>query len=163
MKLFKIFVVFLQHLHKRKGHRASMLLFIFWLMITIFAAPQLRWEIRRFDSSNYDGFDMNWDGFQFINYCAYFSLVTLMLILNCFADKEPKNSTYPKGMNPSPELRVGAFIKMFFLWFEPVAWKGYKRPLTADDIYDIMPANASAELVPKFDKNFEKSLEKSRR
>lgn len=84
-----------------------------------------------------------------------------MVILNCFADKPPRNSTFPKYTNPNPELTVGAVLKLFYFWFDPVAVKGYRRPLVESDIYDINPENASAHLVPKFDKNFNKSVKKS--
>lgn len=106
---------------------------------------------------------MNWDGFQFLNYCIYYALICVQFVLSWFADKPPRNSTYPKASNPSPELGVGAFIKIFYLWFEPMAWTGFRRPLVETDIYDINPENASAELVPKFDSNFEKSFQKNKK
>ncbi|CAG9797144.1 unnamed protein product [Chironomus riparius] len=158
-----IFLVFIQLYHKKKGHRTSIYLFIFWMMLVIFAIPQLLREIRELNSAELGDGDFTWSDFQFINYVLYFSFITIEWFLCCFADKPPRNSTYPKYANPSPELGVGAIIKIFYAWFEPIAWKGYRRPLTEKDIYDINPENASAELVPKFDYNFEKSVTKSKK
>lgn len=86
-----------------------------------------------------------------------------MLVLNCFADKSPRHSTYTKATNPSPELKSSFLRQIFFQWFDTVAWAGWRKPLTEKDIYDINPDDTSAELVPPFDKYFEESVEKGRR
>jgi hypothetical protein len=151
--------------HKAKGHRTSGLLFNFWLLLVLFAIPQLMAEIRIFDSkSDNGGVDMNsWSGFQYVNYITYFSLISLMLLLNCFSDKAPLNTTYAKYSNPSPELSASFIRKIFFQWFDSTTWMGWRRPLTEADMYDINPADASSELVPPFDKYFQESVEKGRR
>lgn len=82
-----------------------------------------------------------------------------MTILSAASDKTPKNSTFPKSENPSPELIAGALNQMFFSWFTITTWIGFKRPLIEDDIYDINPQFASNELVPTFDKYFKRSIE----
>lgn len=146
-------------MHKMKGHMSSGLLFNFWLILVIFAIPQLRWELRNYDSENLN----SWTEFQFLNYMIYFPLVSIMLLLNCFADKMPRNSTYAKAANPSPEQSSSYLRQIFFQWFDRVTWIGYKRPLTNDDIFDINPDDTSAELVPPFDKYFAASVEKGRR
>ena len=86
-----------------------------------------------------------------------------MVILNCFSDKEPKKNTYPKSTKPNPELSASIVNKMFFGFFDRMAWTGWRRPLTEKDIFDINPENASSELVPLFDKNFQKTIDKQRR
>lgn len=146
--------------HKFKGHRTSGLLFIFWVTLVIFASPQLRWVIREYDSDNLT----TWMEFQFINYITYFTLISVMLVLNCFADKEPRQSTYPnKSSNPSPERSSSFLNQIFFQWFFATVWNGWRRPLTEADIYDINQENTSRELVPPFDKYFAESLEKGRK
>lgn len=84
-----------------------------------------------------------------------------MTILSAFSDKAPENSTFPKSEKPSPELSAGAFDQLFFHWFSKTTWTGFKRPLVEDDIYDVNPQFASNELVPIFDKNFERSIKKN--
>lgn len=156
----QLLVLFLQIYHKAKGHSTSGLLFNFWLVLVIFAIPQLLVEIRDMD----ENFDINtWSGFQYVNYVIYFTLISLMLVLNCFADKAPLDTTYFKYSNPSPELSASFLRKIFFQWFDSTTWKGWRRPLTESDMYDINPADASRELVPPFDKYFEESVEKGRR
>lgn len=149
----------MQLLHQKKGHQSSGTLFIFWMMLTVFAIPQLMSEIASYDSENLN----TWTEFQFINYVTFFSLITVMLVLNCFADKMPKYTTYTKTSNPSPERSSSFLRQIFFQWFDSTTWVGWRRPLTEKDIYDINPDDASRELVPPFDKYFYESVEKGRR
>lgn len=86
-----------------------------------------------------------------------------MLVLNCFADKPPRKSNYPKSTNPSPEKASSYLRQVFFQWFDRTIYNGWKRPLTENDIYDINPENLSKEVVPPFDKYFKESVEKGRR
>lgn len=139
----------------------SGLLFLFWLVLVVFAIPQLRSEIQNYDSENLT----RWTEFQFINFIIFFALITIMLLLNCFADKEPRSSTYvvTKVRMPSPEQRSSFLNQISFQWFTHITWIGFRRPLTESDIFDIHPENTSRELVPPFDKYFAESIEKGRR
>lgn len=156
-----MFALFLQHFHERKGHRSSGLLFMFYVLLVFCSIPQLRWEIMRFQASSLD--PLNYLGFQFIYYVTFFTLISIMLTLNLFTDKPPRYTTYPKYANPSPELSASMVNRAFFFFFDPTAWAGWRRPLTEKNIYDINPENASSELVPEFDKNFQRSLERQKR
>ena len=155
----QIVVALLQHLHKIKGQMTSGLLFVFWLFLVVFASPQLRWEIQTYDSDSLN----KWKEFQFINYITYFTLISVMLFLNCFADKPPRKTTLKMPSNPSPEKSSSFLRQVFFQWFDSTVWKGWRRPLTEKDIYDINPEDTSRELVPPFDKYFYESVEKGRR
>lgn len=148
-------------MHKIKGHVTSGLLFIFWVLLVIFASPQLRWEIQNLNGDN----QTTWTEFQFINYITYFTLIVIMMLLNCFPDKQPRSTTYTNYTtnNPSPERSSSFLNRIFFQWFTHTTWIGYRRPLTDKDMYDINPDNAARELVPPFDKYFEQSVEKGRR
>jgi ATP-binding cassette subfamily C (CFTR/MRP) protein 1 len=156
--LLKTLVAFLQQYHKHKGHRTSGLLFNFWLLLTVCAIPELLFtlfEVRERATQ--------WATFQYASYIAYFSVVCLMLVLNCFADKAPRRTTYRNYDNPSPELQASFLRQIFFQWFDKTTWRGWRGPLTERDIFDINPDDASCELVPPFDKYFNESVEKGRR
>lgn len=157
-----MFIGVLQHYHKRKGHRSSGLLLTFWLLLAVCSIPQLRWEVNNFNTKHFDE-ELTYEGYRFINYVTFYSIVSIMLILNCIVDKPPRHTTYPKSPNPSPELSASMLNRAFFGFFDKTAWKGWRRPLTEQDIYDINPENASSELVPEFDKNFTRSLDKRKR
>lgn len=147
-------------LHKSKGHRASKFLFIFWFAISFFALPQLRWEIRNFNI-DFTATDTFWHSYHFFSFASFFTLIWLMTIVSAFCDKPPDNSSYPKSDKSSPELSAGALNQLFFSWFTKTTWIGWKRPLTEDDIVEVNPQFASNQLVPIFDKNFKRSIEKN--
>lgn len=84
-----------------------------------------------------------------------------MTLLNVFSDEEPKHTTHHKYANPSPELKAGALNLLFFEWFSSTTWKGFRRPLTEEDIYDVNPEYATKELAPAFDKYFNQSIRKN--
>lgn len=157
-----ILVGCLQFYHKKKGHRNSAFLFVFWLIWSVCSIPELRWEVINYKSDNFSP-EINLRGFQFVNFVTFFSMLSVMTILNCFCDKNPRNSSYPKYENPSPELRASAPNRIFFAWFDPTVLRGWRRPLDENDIFSINPENSSAELVPVFDRNFKKSLEKQKK
>jgi ATP-binding cassette subfamily C (CFTR/MRP) protein 1 len=157
----KILAVILQQFHLKKGHRASTFLFIFWLILTLCAIPQLRYEVREFDV-DFSNDERLWASYHAISFVIFFTLALLMTVLSAFSDKEPRVSTYPKYANPSPELRVGALNQLFYQWFTATAWKGFKNPLTEADVYDINPQFSSNELTPLFDRYFQESVERNR-
>jgi ATP-binding cassette subfamily C (CFTR/MRP) protein 3 len=148
-------------LHKIKGHHTSGILFNFWILLAFLATPQLYFEIRTAVQSDLE--TMTIQQWHFVYYSAYFLLISVMLLLNCFPDKLPVNSTFPKHSNPSPELQVSYLNKLHFQWFTKIAWLGFMRPLNENDLYDIHPQDTCAELYPEFEKYFQESIEKNRR
>jgi ATP-binding cassette, subfamily C (CFTR/MRP), member 1 len=152
----------IQFYHKKKGYPNSGLLFMFWFLLSICSTAQLRWEVINYRDDNFTP-EINSNGFQFINFTTFFALISLMTILNCFCDKMPRNSSYPKFSNPSPELRASALNRIFFGWIDSTILKGYRRALTERDIFSINPQNTSAEVAPVFEKFFKKTLEIEKR
>lgn len=148
--------MYLLKLHKCKGHQASIFLFIFWFILSFCAIPQLRWEV---NNLNIDFTEEIWSSYNFLSFTIFFTLISLMTILSAFHDKSPHVSTFPKAEKPSPELKAGPLNQLFFHWFSPMTWTGFKRPLIEEDIFDINPQFASNELVPIFDRNFQRSKE----
>lgn len=100
---------------------------------------------------------------QIVSYTAYFTIICIMLVLNCFADKPPRKTTFDKPTNPSPEQTSSFLNQLCFQWFDKTIYNGWRRPLTDKDIYDVNPENTSKEIFPPFDKHFKESVEKGRR
>jgi hypothetical protein len=138
------------------------LLFVFWVLLTVCSIPQLRWEVNNYNTSHFDD-GINWAGYRFIYFVTFFTLSSCMLVLNCFSDKPPSHTTYPKSSNPSPELGCSIVSRIFFGWFDKTTWIGWRSPLTESNIFDINPQNASHEMVPEFDKSFQRSLDNQKR
>lgn len=131
-------------------------------MMTFCSIPQLRWEINNFNTGNFGNEELTWEGFQFINYVTFFTFISIILLINCFSDKPPTSTSFPKSEKPSPEISASMLNRAFFAFFDRTAWTGWRKALTVDDIYDINPQNTSSELVPEFDRSFNESIEKQR-
>lgn len=59
-----------------------------------------------------------------------------------------------------PELGASFFSKIFFLWFESFAWKGFRNPLETKDLWSMKPEDGASEIVPLFTKYWQESLMK---
>lgn len=154
--------------HKKRGIVSSGTVFLFWLLLTVFAIPQYRDEIRQFErrSINTIGTDqLAWADYQFVSYMIYFPLLVIQLIAHLFADRRPIDSDYKNDKTdyPSPEPFAGFIKRILFFWFDPFAWRGYRTSLNVPDIWDINPDDTSNELVPKFDKHWARDVEKNQR
>ncbi|VEN64596.1 unnamed protein product [Callosobruchus maculatus] len=56
---------------------------------------------------------------------------------------------------------AGAPSRMLFIWFDVMAWKGYRKPLEIKDLWDLNPEDSAKELVPIFEKHWQASIKKS--
>lgn len=48
-----------------------------------------------------------------------------------------------------------------YSWFDPLIWKGYKKPLESKNLWDLNQKDKSRAVVPRFDKHWEYSLKKA--
>jgi len=60
-----------------------------------------------------------------------------------------------------PESAASFLSRLFFFWFEGLAWKGYRKPLEHSDLWDLNNEDKSKALVPLFDKYWTSSKEKT--
>ncbi|KAL0880786.1 hypothetical protein ABMA27_001981 [Loxostege sticticalis] len=146
----------LLYYNRKYGMRASGVLFFFWLLLIIAGLPQLRSEIvlhsEKADDENVQ--------YNFVSYMVYYPLVVLMFVLNCFADLPPRDTPYTYEKNQCPESASGFPSRLTFSWFDPLALTGFRRTLTENDLWSLNPQDSSKEVVPKFDKYWERSLKK---
>ncbi|KAF9791463.1 hypothetical protein SFRURICE_007480 [Spodoptera frugiperda] len=146
----------LLYYNRKYGMRASGVLFFFWLLLILAGLPQLQSQIKAHanipDDENVK--------YNFVSYMVYFPLIVIMFILNCFADLPPKDSPYKYEKNQCPENASGFPSRLTFSWFDPLALTGFRRSLTEEDLWALNPQDSSTEVVPKFDKFWEKSLRK---
>ncbi|XP_065155853.1 multidrug resistance-associated protein 1 isoform X1 [Atheta coriaria] len=140
--------------NKKHGIRSSGVLFLFYFLCVLCGIPQLRTEIR-------GAMDHEPEIYYFyISYLIYYPLVVIMLLLNCFADGEPTHSKYPKSERPCPEQSSGFLSRLFFSWFDPLAWKGFRKPLVHDDLWQMKPEDGGHEVVALFNKHWQRTLRK---
>ena len=88
-----------------------------------------------------------------------FACIVVNFICHFFVEKSP-TYTGPNAPedtpNPCPEILASCPSRLFFSWFTGIAWTGVKRPLVAEDLWDLNPIIASRTVVPKFNRYWEK-------
>lgn len=62
---------------------------------------------------------------------------------------------------PCPEQGSSFPSRILFAWFDSLAWKGFRKPLETSDLWSMNPEDMASEIVPKFDKYWNKNLTKT--
>ncbi|XP_076239794.1 multidrug-Resistance like Protein 1 isoform X1 [Calliopsis andreniformis] len=140
--------------NRRCGMRTSGLLFLFWFLLLICGVVQYRSLLRLY-------IEKNEVTYPFVSYMIYYPIVVLLFLLNFLVDAEPTYSEYPKVEKPCPEQQASFPSKIFFTWFDSMAWKGFRKPLETTDLWSMNPEDTAKEIVPMFNKYWDKSSQKS--
>ncbi|KAK4875040.1 hypothetical protein RN001_011462 [Aquatica leii] len=138
--------------NRKHGLRTSGVQFLFWFLIGLFGAPQFRTEILSSQRQTPDLY------YFYISYLIYYPLVLLMIILNCFADKAPVVTKYPKSKKPCPEEGASFLSRIFYQWFDIMAWRGFRNPLKTNDLWDLKHEDTAQEVFPRFDKYWQETI-----
>lgn len=160
----------LAYFHRTNGINSSGLLFLFWFSLCLFAIPQYRTEIVHYMERNereeltFGSGQISWADYQFVSYMIYFPLVVFQLISQLFSDKLPTEIKFEdfsvKAEKPSPEIKSSYISKLLYVWFEPMTWRGFRKPLETEDMWDIRLEDSSRAMVPDFDKYWLESVAK---
>ncbi|XP_015175307.1 PREDICTED: multidrug resistance-associated protein 1 isoform X4 [Polistes dominula] len=128
--------------NKKYGMRTSGLLFLFWFFLVLCGIVQLRSLLIQYSNEELT--------YLFVSYMIYYSLILSMFLLNFFVDAEPKYSEYPLVERPCPEQNSSFPSRLTFAWFDALAWKGFKKPLEANNLWSMNPEDTASQIVPKF-------------
>ncbi|XP_071568159.1 multidrug resistance-associated protein 1 isoform X6 [Temnothorax nylanderi] len=144
----------LMQYNRKHGMRTSGLLFLFWFFLTICGCVQYRSFVNEF----IEGAEPT---YPLVSYMIYYPIVVILFVLNFLVDAEPKFSEYPTVESPCPEQSSSFPSKIMFAWFDSLAWKGFRKPLETSDLWSMNPEDMATEIVPKFDKYWNKNLRKT--
>lgn len=147
--------------NRRYGLRTSGLQFLFWLLFLICGIPQLRYQINKRNERLSEDTDDSFNDYGFWSYFVFYIILLAIWILNCFADREPEQTKYPKSKQPYPEQGASFLSRLFYTWFDPLAWKGFRRPLEQKDLWDMNPEDSSKEIMPKFIAYWDRAVAKA--
>ncbi len=137
--------------NRRYGLRTSGLQFLFWLLLLICGLPQLRTQTRERNSRLASGtIDDAYSEYFFTSYTIFYILSLAIFVLNCYADREPRQTKYPKTAKPYPEVGASFPSRILYTWFTPLAWKGYRKPLEEKDLWNVNAEDSSNEIVAVF-------------
>ncbi|XP_043474514.1 multidrug resistance-associated protein 1 isoform X1 [Leptopilina heterotoma] len=140
--------------NKKFGMRTSGLIFLFWFLHALFGCVRYRSLLR--SSSLKEEVT-----YEFVSYMIYYPLVVILFVLNFFVDAEPKVTDYARIEKPCPEQSASFPSRLFFNWFNSLAWKGFKKPLETGDLWSMNPEDMAHEIVPRFDKYWNAKLNKT--
>ncbi|XP_024216145.1 multidrug resistance-associated protein 1 [Halyomorpha halys] len=125
--------------HRKHGQRTSGLFFLFWFLVLFLEFSQFYTSITGHISNE------ETDAMRIVNiasYCLYF----LMFLLCCISDLPPKQSEYPTLENSNPEDGVSYPSRLFLFWFDSLVYKGLKRPLVQNDLWQMKYEDAAAQI-----------------
>ncbi|XP_055546953.1 multidrug resistance-associated protein 1-like [Wyeomyia smithii] len=161
-----ITVIVLYYFFRKYGVRTSGTVFIFWFLKVFFGIIQMRTEALKHaqrDSPIGSSGTVIFAEYQFVSYTLQYSFICLIVLIETLPDQAPRYSDFPKMKKPNPELKSSFFVKLLYMYFDAFTWRGFRKPLTEADMYDLNPEDTSRELVPPFDKYWFESVEKGRR
>ena len=102
----------------------------------------------------------NSDGtFTAVTFLVSFACIVASFLCHFFVEKKPTYTgpSAPEDTpNPCPEILASCPSRLFFSWFTGLAWTGMKRPLAAEDLWDLNPIIASRTVVQRFNRHWEK-------
>ncbi|XP_053207952.1 ATP-binding cassette sub-family C member 3-like isoform X2 [Panonychus citri] len=148
------FALILQTTYFRKGVRTSGILFVFWSLMTFQVVLSCWTTIVTLQNPE----DKYWTISKMTLICQSIETLTIIsyLIAICFADKQRgKYNEDPKKICPFTESSF--FSQMFFSWYDSMAYLGYKKSLTLDDMWNLPKVNRSREIFAKFRHNLNSS------
>ena len=141
---------------RARGFRISHLQFITFLLYLTTSLLPLYSRIRQLA----EGSDRSGDEtLPAATFMVSFACILVNFVCHFFIEKSP-TYTGPNAPedtpNPCPEILASCPSRLFFSWFTGLAWTGAKRPLAAEDLWDLHPVIASRTVVPRFNRYWEK-------
>ena len=138
---------------RARGFRISHLQFLtFFLYLTTSLLPFYS-RIRQLANNSEE------ESFPAATFLVSFACIVVNFICHFFVEKKP-TYTGPNAPedtpNPCPEILASCPSRLFFSWFTGIAWTGVKRPLVAEDLWDLNPIISSRTVVPRFNRYWEK-------
>uniref|UniRef100_A0A673VHU3 ABC-type glutathione-S-conjugate transporter n=1 Tax=Suricata suricatta TaxID=37032 RepID=A0A673VHU3_SURSU len=149
------FAMFLVHTERKKGVRASGLLFGYWLLcflLPVTSAAQL---------ASQGGFLS--DPFYHLSTYLCLSLVLAQFVLSCLVDQPPFFPKDPPSTNPCPEAAASFPSKAMFWWVSGLVWRGYRRPLGPKDLWSLGQENSSEALVSQLEREWTRNRHAAQR
>ncbi|KAK0425344.1 hypothetical protein QR680_009152 [Steinernema hermaphroditum] len=137
----------------RSGVLTSGVLFVFWLLLAVCGVPEFRkvLEVVGQDILSHP---------RLFLFGVHYIICCVQLSLSCFADKLHDRAHSEKE---SPELHSSFLNQITFQWFDQLTWKGFRRPLSTDDLWNLSESDRSASTVAAFDVHWKEAVRNAER
>ncbi|XP_005885516.1 PREDICTED: canalicular multispecific organic anion transporter 1 [Myotis brandtii] len=144
----ELLVLLIQHSRRWCVQKDSWFLSLFWILSVLCGTFQLQTLIRMLLKDNNSS--LAYSCLFFI--CYAFQI--LILVLSAFSEK---------GSSDNPSLTASFLSKITFSWYDSIVLKGYKQPLTLEDVWDVDEQSKTKVLGSKFETRMAGELPKARR
>lgn len=121
----------------------------------------MRTEANEFSSRQQEGTVNEWADYELVSFSVFFSISWMITLISCFADAEPIEYIHGRQKNPNQELNSSFLSRLTFSYFDGMAWRGFKKPLETDNMWDLKYGDSSKDVTPLFQKHWAKALEKA--
>ncbi|XP_022355189.1 canalicular multispecific organic anion transporter 1 [Enhydra lutris kenyoni] len=144
-----LLVLLIQHSRRWCIQKDSWFLSLFWILSVLCGVFQFQTLIRTLlkDSNS----NLAYSCLFFICY----ALQILILILSAFSEKDASSN--------NPSFTASFLSSITFSWYDSIILKGYKQPLTLEDIWDVNEEMKTKTLVSAFEKHMVGELQKARK
>nr|XP_042132641.1 ATP-binding cassette sub-family C member 6 isoform X1 [Peromyscus maniculatus bairdii] len=142
------FATFLIHMERKKGVRASGVLFGYWLLCCLLPAID---TARRASAGSFHHEPLD----HLATYLCL-SLVVAQFALSCLVDQPPFFLEDSQTLNPCPETEASFPSKAMFWWASGLLWRGYRKLLEPKDLWSLGRENSSEELVSQLEREWRK-------
>ncbi|XP_050048216.1 multidrug resistance-associated protein 1 [Dermacentor andersoni] len=151
---------------RKRGSQTSAVLFFFWFLLMLCGLVAYRSHLKRAlappdeDAPDYAKEERLGEPLFFGAYMAYYPLVIIQFLLNCFADSTPiyRQHVLPPEEKECPEAGSSFLSQMLFSWFDALAYKGWRRPLETSDLWALNFNDRTDQVVPGFDRHWLKQV-----
>ncbi|XP_030190196.1 canalicular multispecific organic anion transporter 1 isoform X3 [Lynx canadensis] len=144
-----LLVLLFQHSRLWCVQKDSWFLSLFWILSVLCGVFQFQTLIRTLLKGNNS--NLAYSCLFFICY----ALNVLILILSAFSEKDDSSN--------NPSFTASFLSSITFSWYDSIVLKGYKQPLTLEDVWDLDENIKTKTLVSKFEKCMAGELQKARK
>ncbi|XP_049501524.1 ATP-binding cassette sub-family C member 2 [Panthera uncia] len=144
-----LLVLLFQHSRLWCVQKDSWFLSLFWILSVLCGIFQFQTLIRTLLKGNNS--NLAYSCLFFICY----ALNVLILILSAFSEKDDSSN--------NPSFTASFLSSITFSWYDSIVLKGYKQPLTLEDVWDLDEKIKTKTLVSKFEKCMARELQKARK
>ncbi|KIH46715.1 hypothetical protein ANCDUO_23230, partial [Ancylostoma duodenale] len=152
----KLLVMILMNESRRAGLSNPGAIFCIWLTFVVCGAPEFYAWITIGSDPNLVG---QVDFIQYVCYLAFYPLLVLQLLLNCFSDPSPFcNSKHFEYVKTHPETSASFVNRQVLWWFGPLVSKASKDLLEIDNLFDLDEDLEADNLTTLWEKEWNKSV-----
>ncbi|XP_010712893.1 canalicular multispecific organic anion transporter 1 [Meleagris gallopavo] len=132
--------------------RDSVVLFCFWILSLLCGILPFQSLVRRALQ------DPISDVPRFVLFFISYGLQLLLFIVSGFSDISPEGKEFAKK---NPEVTASILSSITFEWYSRMIYKGHRKPLEIEDVWELKDKDRTQALYATFEKNMKTALRKA--